>query len=94
MTLSIWRPPSEFVRSCSTELAETSEERAFGMPGEAGREMLRDSLSAYIEEKMEYVVCFYIIEEHNGCIAVPSEFVRSCSTSCLAFSSLFCRSCS
>ncbi len=52
------------------ELAETSEERAFGMPGEAGREMLRDSLSAYIEEKMEYVVCFYIIEEHNGCIAV------------------------
>ena len=52
------------------ELAETSEEGLFGMPEEAGVEVLRDSLGAYIEEKMEYVARFYIIEEQNGCIAV------------------------
>ncbi len=52
------------------EMAETSEEGLFGMAGEDGVEMLENSLSAYMEEKMEYVSRFYIVEEHNGCIAV------------------------
>lgn len=52
------------------ELAETSEEGIFGISEETGVEMLRDSLGAYIEAKMDYVTRFYIIEEQNGCAAV------------------------
>lgn len=52
------------------ELAETSEEGFFGGPGETGVEVLKDSLGAYIEEKLEYVTRYYLFEERNGCIAV------------------------
>lgn len=52
------------------ELTEEPEDGLIEEPEGAGMEVLRDSLSAYIEEKMGYITRFYIIEEHNGCIAV------------------------
>lgn len=53
------------------EFEEPALEEDFDVQSEAGsREVLRDSLSAYIEEKMEYITRFYILEGENGYIGV------------------------
>lgn len=52
------------------ELAEAAEEDLLDIHPESGASLLKDALSAYIEEKMEYVSRFYLIEEYNGCVGV------------------------
>lgn len=53
------------------ELTEESDENLLETrPESDGTGLLKDALSAYIEEKMAGITRFYIIEEYNGCVGV------------------------